>query len=594
MKRLLTAILSIPVTLVTFAVATAPVQAAEPATHLVISEVHTNQAGTEEFIELYNPTNTAIDLEALGLKLHIRDAAGAAANAPLLFLEDTIPAHGYFLIAHRGSGYVADADALYEFSPSVSQLTDNGSVAISTSATPGQNVIDMVGWGTQPNGGYEKAPFTPNADPTQSIERRPGSLMPTAGNGIDTNDNSADFVLRTSVEPQNSDSPAEKPYDNEAPKTRIVSPAPSSYIATNSPLLEVNLSDPSGLQYARLIRNGEYVADLTWDANGKATYQFNNLSEGTHNLTVRVADARGNEGDTSWTFYVDTVAPVVSIDLPAVVTGFVTPVKLQLHGQTDDVVDMQVSIDQFDTEGWQPFRASFEQNLARQEGRQTIIVRVRDRAGNVSEVAANGVVVDLPALGTPSDVISTTTTNKVTLTWSAVPGAAGYLVRYSDGTTLYGPFRTGLTSMEINNLDPSKAYRFEVATINEVNETTTYRPAVTADVAAAEAAARAAAEAAAAMPTGGPETIPADEIAQTTNRAPRTTVSPSPSPSVSPSPSPSASPEVKADSDENNIDWTRILVALSILIIAAGVATGGWYLYQWWISRPTNGKGGRW
>lgn len=55
------------------------------------------------------------------------------------------------------------------------------------------------------------------------------------------------------------------------------------------------------------------------------------------------------------------------------------------------------------------------------------------------------------------------------------------------------------------------------------------------------------------------------------------TVSPTPSPTPSASPSPTESAQATATAG----GWNKLLVALSILIIAAGAAIGGYYGYEW-------------
>lgn len=59
-------------------------------------------------------------------------------------------------------------------------------------------------------------------------------------------------------------------------------------------------------------------------------------------------------------------------------------------------------------------------------------------------------------------------------------------------------------------------------------------------------------------------------------------------------PSTTVSPQVQGTNDTNNPatdtsssnkDWSRLLLALSILVIAAGVAIGGYYGYEWWMEK---------
>ena len=164
---------------------------AATADHLVISEMQVaGVTADDEFIEIYNPTDTAVDLEILPLKLHIRNSTGTDQNRTLTFINKIIPAHGYFLIGPT-SGYSGTSTLDATYSTSSNKLVPNGGVYISKSTTAETDVLDKVGWGTQPIPCYESAPAL--APPTsQSLERKFGGDL---GNGEDTNDNSIDFNL---------------------------------------------------------------------------------------------------------------------------------------------------------------------------------------------------------------------------------------------------------------------------------------------------------------------------------------------------------------------------------------------------------------
>ena len=164
---------------------------------ILISEVQitggTGQSDNE-FIELYNPGSSAIDLSALPLKLHIRNSSGTDGHKTLTFTNSSIPAKGYFLIG-PSSGYTGSAslDATYSVS-SGNKLVSNGGVYISKSASADVDVLDKVGWGTQPAGGYESAAFLENPIANQSISRQSEN---------DSENNSVDFI-KSKPTPKNS------------------------------------------------------------------------------------------------------------------------------------------------------------------------------------------------------------------------------------------------------------------------------------------------------------------------------------------------------------------------------------------------------
>ncbi len=195
---------------------TSPVTIVEP-NKVKISEVMygTNTDTTNEFVELYNGSPAPADVSAY--KLHIRNASGTDTNVPLTFATSSIPAFGFFLIAPDGANVGATPDATY--STSTAELVANGGVYISKSASAGVDVIDKLGWGTQPPGGFEGSPASAFGLGS-SLERKAfgdatstdmmsGGKYETQGNSWDSDSNSFDFVLRSSPQPQNSLSPAE-------------------------------------------------------------------------------------------------------------------------------------------------------------------------------------------------------------------------------------------------------------------------------------------------------------------------------------------------------------------------------------------------
>ncbi|NVJ20206.1 lamin tail domain-containing protein [Myxococcus sp. AM011] len=193
--------------------------------HVVISEVSgrgvTSQ--TDEFVELYNPTNQAVDLS--GWMLQYKSATGTTYSGTFVIpAGKVIPAHGYFLLAHTGytgTGALA-ADATWSGFDMSASTTAGGHVRIGRDlTTPSPIEVDKLGWGTAntPEGGAS-GPSHPAAG--GSIERKalPTSTQATMaeggsdasrGNGSDTDNNGADFVIRAARQPQNSASVTELP-----------------------------------------------------------------------------------------------------------------------------------------------------------------------------------------------------------------------------------------------------------------------------------------------------------------------------------------------------------------------------------------------
>jgi len=188
--------------------------------HVVISEVYGGGGNTgatykNDFIELYNPGNTAVDLT--GWSVQYTSAAGTAWNNPTP-LTGSIPAKGFYLIQEaQGAGGTLnlptpDATGTLALSGTAGKvLLVNTTVAQTGTKPTGAQIIDFVGFGTA--NAYEGAGAAPApANPT-AIERKAtasstaatltlGGTEEFAGNAYDTDNNNTDFVVQ-SPNPQN-------------------------------------------------------------------------------------------------------------------------------------------------------------------------------------------------------------------------------------------------------------------------------------------------------------------------------------------------------------------------------------------------------
>lgn len=203
--------------------------------HVVISEVQiAGGTADDEFIELYNPTSNNIDLT--GWRLTRKTSTGAQSNL-IASMSGTISSHGYFLIAkpttYDGS---VTPDALY--SATSNAIAEDNSIVLYSDA--GLTVVDKIGLG----GATDRETATVgNPAAHGSVERKakssstPESMVAgdaTAGNSEDTNNNSNDFVLRTTSDPQNTASNLET--------LPIISPT-VSLTPTNSPTATPTVSN---------------------------------------------------------------------------------------------------------------------------------------------------------------------------------------------------------------------------------------------------------------------------------------------------------------------------------------------------------------
>ncbi|MDR2204794.1 MAG: lamin tail domain-containing protein [Flavobacteriaceae bacterium] len=168
---------------------------------IVINEIYggggnTNAPWKNDFIELYNNSSSPKILTGA----YIRQASGTGNfNATALPSPITIPAGGYYLIQADTSGNVGSDLPTPDFTISLNLGVGSGKIALTTdnatiTSATGANVIDLVGWGTTANM-YE------GSGPAPGVSGNITSISRT--NGIDTNDNAADFKTGTPI-PTNS------------------------------------------------------------------------------------------------------------------------------------------------------------------------------------------------------------------------------------------------------------------------------------------------------------------------------------------------------------------------------------------------------
>lgn len=210
-------------TLLAPAVVAGPAFASPAGDELVLNEVYTNGGSanavfTHKFVELHNPTDAPISLD--GWSLQYRSATGSAAPSGVVALSGTIPAGGHFLIQGGSNGTngaalpTPDLDAGGSFNPSGTRgtvvLSDQPTAVagLPTGSVTGETagVADLLGYGTSNT--YETAPAGAPASNSD-----PKSLTRT--DGVDTDDNAADFTVTGDVTPTPSSGEGVPPVDPE-------------------------------------------------------------------------------------------------------------------------------------------------------------------------------------------------------------------------------------------------------------------------------------------------------------------------------------------------------------------------------------------
>ena len=177
-------------------VAVPPTPLPEGASSVLISEVLAGIQGNNnyEFIELYNRSNEIVDL--LGWALWYRLPTSQEDLFIYRWTSTTlIPPQGHYLLGNAGADIGIPVNVQFD------QPINTAGGGLQLRRMDG-TVLDALGWGKAQPGFYEgtAAPALGNG---VSLERLPGSLE---GNSLDQDDNSTDFRLSASPDPQNSGS----------------------------------------------------------------------------------------------------------------------------------------------------------------------------------------------------------------------------------------------------------------------------------------------------------------------------------------------------------------------------------------------------
>lgn len=208
---------------------------AQTANHVVISEVlidgvnESSASNNDEFVEIYNPTNSSVDLS--NWTIDYRSASGSTFNNKYIFPAGTIiQSHKYYLF---GGGGVTNRDNSSDVVILGLGNSGGGIFLRNSSGT----TVDLLGWGSAISSNYEGSVATKPAQGT-SLERKANSSSTSTtmgiggadefeGNGYDSDNNANDFVERTTPQPQNSGSPAEPIINTGGNGTGTVSVLPA-------------------------------------------------------------------------------------------------------------------------------------------------------------------------------------------------------------------------------------------------------------------------------------------------------------------------------------------------------------------------------
>lgn len=161
-----------------------------PVNHLVISQFRI-AGSTDDFVELYNPTSSAIPLT----NYTIRNLSAAGNTGFSVPISGSVASHGWYLAAGSGYSGTPTPDASLgsnNFSGTAGHILLVSKTASLSPACSDTAIVDKVGYAstaTCPEGGSGHNATAPGSG--LSCTRKPGG---TSGNGQDTDDNAADFL----------------------------------------------------------------------------------------------------------------------------------------------------------------------------------------------------------------------------------------------------------------------------------------------------------------------------------------------------------------------------------------------------------------
>lgn len=301
--RLVAAVIGLVATLPAFATST-----------LVVSQfrVRGPAGGNDEFIELHNAGPSAVAIG--GYKLRGSSNTGTIGDRATIPAGASIGPGCYYLLTNS-AGYSGNVIGEATYSTGIA---DEGGLALTRADN---TVIDAVGLSAG-SAFKEGTPLTSlgTANADKGYERKPGGA---AGNGIDTDDNSADFLLADPTHPRNSASPCvsgggpTSPSATGSANPASVAPGASTLLTvtvtpgTNPPstglAVRADLSSIGGSSTQTLVDGGGNV--FTFTANVGA-----GISAGTKSLPVTITDAQSRSGSTTIALTV-TAAPLTIMQI---------------------------------------------------------------------------------------------------------------------------------------------------------------------------------------------------------------------------------------------------------------------------------------
>ena len=161
------------------------------------------------------------------------------------------------------------------------------------------------------------------------------------------------------------------------------------------------------------------------DVTGETSYEFSDLDEGLHTVTVIAVDGGGNEDEASVTFEVDATAPTVQITAPE--DGAILPSAdvLVAWTATDSSSGIGAVEGSLDGGAWTTVTSSPFALYSLTDGEHEFSLRATDDVGNTAAAVSVSFSVDTidPELEITAPIEGATTGSEVTVQWTVDDGS---------------------------------------------------------------------------------------------------------------------------------------------------------------------------
>lgn len=169
--------------------------------------------------------------------------------------------------------------------------------------------------------------------------------------------------------------------DDYVPAINVITPLPGAGFSSDTVVANGKYDEVgSGVDMIEYSLDGANYTPLTSWNEGWWSIPLSNVDDGDHDLDLRLRDRAGNVGEiVSVSFIVDTTVPFIDLDP---VDELVNTATITISGTTEKLATLNVNGQVLHVEE----DGTFMDGLALDEGGNTLLVSVVDRAGNVNTV----------------------------------------------------------------------------------------------------------------------------------------------------------------------------------------------------------------